>query len=101
MDTNASVQPHQSSNSRADLELLHGAVDIHVHHGPDLYPRIQDHLELARSAQAAGFRALRLKCHNFPTTQLAVMTQKEVDGIDVFGSIVCNLHVGGMNPIAV
>jgi hypothetical protein len=56
--------PGQSTPARAirpDLELLHGAVDIHVHHGPDLYPRIQDHLELARSAQAAGFRALCLK----------------------------------------
>jgi hypothetical protein len=86
---------------RPDLDLLHGAVDIHVHQGPDLYPRIQDHLELARSAQGAGFRALCLKCHNFPTTQLALTTQKEVPGIDVFGSLVCNLHVGGANPIAV
>lgn len=86
---------------RHDLELLYGGVDIHVHHGPDLYERIQDHNELARSARNAGMRAICLKCHNFPTAQLAVTTDKEVAGIDVFGSIVCNLHIGGVNPIAV
>ena len=101
MDKEDAARPQPAPVKRPDLELLHGAVDIHVHPGPDLYPRIQDHLELARSAQAAGFRALCLKCHNFPTAQLAVTTQKEVEGIDVFGSIVCNLHVGGVNPIAV
>jgi len=86
---------------RQDLELMYGGVDIHVHHGPDLYQRIQDHNELARSARNAGMRAICLKCHNFPSAQLAVTTDKEVTGIDVFGSIVCNLHIGGVNPIAV
>jgi len=86
---------------RHDLELLYGGVDIHVHQGPDLYPRIQDHNELARTARTAGLRAICLKCHNFPTAQMAISTGKEVSGIDVFGSIVCNLQVGGVNPIAV
>ena len=40
--------------TRLDLELLQGAVDIHIHHGPDLYPRIQDAFELAQDAKAAG-----------------------------------------------
>jgi hypothetical protein len=86
---------------RPDLELLYGAIDIHIHTGPDLYPRLQDSVELARTARGAGFRALSIKCHNFPTASLAILTQKEVPGIDVFGSLVCNLHVGGLNPIAV
>ena len=86
---------------RPDHELLHGAVDIHVHQAPDIYPRIEDHLELAQQARSAGIRALCLKCHNFPTVQIAETTRKTVEGIDVFGSIVCNLHVGGVNPIAV
>jgi hypothetical protein len=86
---------------RPDHELLHGAVDIHVHQAPDIYPRIEDHLELAQGAQRAGIRALCLKCHNFPTVQMAETTRKTIQGIDVFGSIVCNLHVGGVNPIAV
>lgn len=86
---------------RDDLELLHGGVDIHVHHGPDLYPRIEDQFETARSARRAGLRAICLKCHNFPTAQIAIATDKEITGIDVFGSLVCNLQVGGVNPIAV
>lgn len=86
---------------RLDHELLHGAVDIHVHQAPDIYPRIEDHLELAQGARSAGIRALCLKCHNFPTVQMAETTRKTVQGIDVFGSIVCNLHVGGVNPVAV
>ncbi len=86
---------------RRDLELLKGAIDIHVHSGPDLYPRIQDDFELARSAREAGLRALVIKSHNFPTAARALMVQREVPGIDVFGSISLNLHVGGLNPIAV
>ena len=46
---------------REDLELLRGGIDIHVHSGPDLYPRIQDHVELALSARTAGMRALVIK----------------------------------------
>ena len=86
---------------RKDLELLHGAVDIHVHNAPDIYPRIQDHIETAESARAAGFRAICLKSHNFPTVQLAAAANQRVPEIDVFGSLVCNHHVGGVNPVAV
>ena len=87
--------------SRLDVELLKGAIDIHIHHGPDLYPRIQNPLELARDAQAAGFRAVCLKTHNFPTVSLAILTRELCPGIDIFGSIACNYQVGGVNPIAV
>jgi Family of unknown function (DUF6282) len=86
---------------RRDLELLAGAVDIHIHHGPDLYPRIQDPIELAQDAKAAGMRAVCLKTHNFPTAPLALLARKIVPGIDIFGSIACNLEVGGVNPSAV
>ena len=87
--------------TRLDLELLQGAVDIHIHHGPDLYPRIQDAFELAQDAKAAGMRGVCLKTHNFPTAPMALLTRKHVPGIDIFGSITCNLEVGGVNPSAV
>ena len=86
---------------RLDLELLQGAVDIHIHHGPDLYPRIQDAFELAQDAKAAGMRGVCLKTHNFPTAPMALLARKHVPGIDIFGSITCNLEVGGVNPSAV
>src|SRR5262249_2698672 len=86
---------------RTDLELLKGAIDIHVHSAPDLYPRISDHFEVARAAREVGFRALVIKSHNFGTAARARMVQKEVPGIDVFGSLVLNLPVGGLNAVAV
>src|SRR5262249_10370202 len=88
-------------SSRRDLELLQGAVDIHIHHGPDLYPRIQDPIELAQDAKEAGMRAVCLKTHNFPTAPMALLARKVVPDIDIFGSIACNLEVGGVNPSAV
>lgn len=86
---------------RLDHELLKGAVDIHIHHAPDLYARIQDPIELATDARAAGMRAVCIKRHNFPTAGLAVMAQKAVPEVDVFGSMACNREVGGLNPFAV
>jgi hypothetical protein len=86
---------------RDDLELLKGAVDIHIHHAPDLYSRIQDPIELATEARAAGVRAICIKRHNFPTAGLATLTRKIVPDIDVFGSMACNREVGGLNPFAV
>jgi hypothetical protein len=94
------MQAH-SAEIRDDLELLRGAVDIHIHHAPDLYARIQDPIQLATEARAAGIRAICIKRHNFPTPGLAELTRKLVPGIDVFGSMACNRQVGGLNPIAV
>jgi hypothetical protein len=89
------------SVTRVDLELLRGAIDIHVHHGPDLYPRIQDAVELATDARNAGMRAICIKRHNFPTAGLAELVRKAVPGMEVFGSLACNFEVGGLNPRAV
>jgi hypothetical protein len=86
---------------REDWSLLQGAIDIHIHHAPDLYPRIQDPIELAQDARAAGMRAICIKRHNFPTAGLAELTKKLVPEVDVFGSLTCNHQVGGLNPLAV
>jgi hypothetical protein len=91
----------QFGRGRDDLELLRGAVDIHIHHAPDLYARIQDPIELATEARAAGVRGICIKRHNFPTPGLAEMARKIVPGVDIFGSMACNRQVGGLNPIAV
>lgn len=86
---------------RDDLALLGGAIDIHIHQAPDLYSRIQDPIELAQDARAAGMRAVCIKRHNFPTAGLAQMAQKIVPEVDIFGSLACNRQVGGLNPLAV
>jgi hypothetical protein len=99
--TITTLERPRSNPDRTDLELLNGAVDIHIHHAPDLYVRIQDPIELAEDAKAAGMRAICIKRHNFPTAGLAALTRKVVPDFDVFGSMACNRQVGGVNPLAV
>ncbi|MBU1277230.1 MAG: cytosolic protein [Proteobacteria bacterium] len=81
-------------------ELLQGACDIHIHSAPDLYPRIQNDVELARCAQEAGMRAILIKNH-FTETAARAQVASQVTGFQVFGGIVLNHSVGGINPHAV
>jgi hypothetical protein len=81
---------------------LQGAIDTHVHSSPDTVPRAQDDIELARSAAAAGMRAIVLKNHHFPTADRAALAMRYVPGITVLGGLVLNATAaGGLNPEAV
>lgn len=81
---------------------LVGAIDTHVHSAPDTVARAQDDLELARSAAAAGMRAIVLKNHHFPTADRAALAERHVPGIRVLGGLVLNATAaGGLNPEAV
>ena len=80
---------------------IKGAVDVHVHSEPDLFPRIADDVGVARHAASLGLRAISLKCHSERTTSRAYLAQQLVPGIQVVGGIVLNRAVGGINPAAV
>ena len=80
---------------------LKGVVDIHVHGDPDSMPRKIDVLEAARLGREEGMRALVLKNHYAPTAQLAYAVNRAVPGIEVYGAIVLNRSVGGVNAEAV
>lgn len=80
---------------------IKGAVDVHIHSEPDLFPRIADDVGVARHAASLGLRALSLKCHSERTTSRAYLTMQQVPGIQVVGGIVLNRAVGGINPAAV
>jgi len=80
---------------------MHGAVDVHLHSEPDLFPRLADDVGVARHAAAMGLRAISLKCHSERTTSRAYLTQQLVPGIQVVGGIVLNRAVGGINPAGV
>jgi Family of unknown function (DUF6282) len=80
---------------------MHGAIDVHVHSEPDLFPRIADDVGVCRHAAELGLRAIVLKCHSERTTSRAYLTQQLVPGIQVLGGIVLNRPVGGINPSAV
>ena len=85
---------------RLDLELLRGAIDIHVHSYPDLFKRFSTE-EIARNARDLGMRALVFKHHHLATLDRAYYVMQQVKGIDLFPSIVLNYAVGGINPFAV
>jgi hypothetical protein len=83
-------------------DLIHGAIDMHCHHGPDPHrKRSVDAEEAAREADAIGMRALVLKSHAYPTGPVAILMQKQVRQLRVFGGICCDFEVGGLNPAAV
>jgi hypothetical protein len=80
---------------------MRGAIDVHVHSAPDLFPRIADDAGVVRHAAALGLRAIVLKCHSERTVSRAYAAQQAVPGIEVYGGIVLNRAVGGINPAAV
>jgi hypothetical protein len=83
------------------LAQLQGVIDVHAHVDPETIPRSIDAMDLARLARKEGMRGLVLKNHYVPTAPIAFLVAREVPGIEVFGAIVLNNHVGGINPAAV
>ena len=79
---------------------LVGAIDFHVHSGPDSFTRSVTDFEIARIAKKRGMRALVLKNHFTTTADRAYLAQKAT-GMTCFGGIVLNRAVGGLNVEAV
>jgi len=78
-----------------------GVIDMHTHTHPDVFGRNIDDVDLARIAKARGMRGIVIKNHISETASRAALAMKEVPGIEVFGGIVLNRAVGGINPDAV
>jgi hypothetical protein len=80
---------------------LAGVIDLHVHTAPDVRPRSVSDLEAARQARDAGMRAILIKSHVTCTADRAQIAQAAVGGVRVYGGVVLNEQVGGLNPAAV
>jgi hypothetical protein len=78
-----------------------GVIDFHVHSHPDVFGRNMDDLDIAQLARAKGLRGIVLKNHVTTTADRAALVMKVVPGIEVWGGIVLNNAVGGINPNAV
>lgn len=78
-----------------------GVVDMHVHSHPDVFGRNMDDVDVANIAKARGMRGIVLKNHISETASRAALAMKAVPGIEIFGGIVLNKAVGGVNPDAV
>jgi len=85
----------------ADRAMMQGVIDMHLHTMPCLFDRPLDDFEAAEQARDAGYRALVLKSIYVPNADRVELVSKRVPGIRLFGSIVLNHTVGGLNPEAV
>ena len=86
---------------REDLELMQGAIDFHIHSAPSLFPRLVDDIEAAEGGRKMGLKAVVLKEHHGYTSDRMYFVRKLVSGIEVYGGVVLNNAVGGINPFAV
>ena len=81
--------------------VLDGVVDLHVHSDPDVDPRSLDDVQVATKYAEAGARAILLKNTYVATSDRAYIARTAVPDIEVFGGIVLNKQVGGMNAAAI
>lgn len=84
------------------FELIKGAIDTHIHIGPDPHRRRRvTAYEAALQAKEAGMRGIVLKSHDYITTPVTYIIRQLVPGIELFGGIALDIEVGGLNPAAV
>jgi len=78
-----------------------GAIDFHVHTAPDISARNLTDLDLARIGARYEMRAIVLKNHVTMTADRAAQINPMVPDIEVYGGVVLNKAVGGINADAV
>lgn len=87
---------------------LKGICDMHVHTNPDLRIRAYSDLQLADAAVRVGARAIVIKSHlGFTVNRAAIANEYvkrvygENTGFTMYGGVVMNKVIGGVNPEAV
>ena len=87
---------------------MKGICDMHVHTNPDLRLRAYNDFELAEAGVRVGARAIVIKSHLGFTVNRAAManefirrTYGEDTGFTMYGGVVMNKVIGGVNPEAV
>lgn len=78
-----------------------GVIDMHIHPDPDVFGRALSDTEMALVAKRKGLRGIVIKNHVVPTADRAALLMQQVPGIEVWGGVVLNNAVGGVNPAAV
>jgi len=79
---------------------LNGVTDIHIHTAPDIKPRFGSDIEIALNSKNELMQSIVLKSHSEPTSGRAKIAS-EITGFPVFGGVVLNQSVGGLNLDAV
>lgn len=81
--------------------ILAGAIDLHVHATFEGKARRQNMREVARDASQAAMRALVFKSKDVSTVDSANLVNTLVEGVEIFGGVVLDYGVGGLNRHAV
>lgn len=98
-DSSLPISPKAIAPGSPVDRLMRGAIDFHVHAGPDpFHERPLNALNLAWHAREMGMRATVLKCHSYGTAPLAQVVNQVVPDFLLVGSLVVNEGVGGLNP---
>lgn len=81
--------------------LLAGTYDLHMHTGPSIFPRRADDREALAEAVDAKMAGIGFKAHEGDTVARAKLLNDGTSACKVYGGIVLNHFVGGLNPAAV
>ena len=93
----------QGRSHQKTLDLLKGAIDIHVHAGPHLKssPRSVTPIQAAIQARDAGMRAIVFMDVFEMSNGTSQLVNEAVPDFQTFGGMNLNTVYGGMNPRAV
>lgn len=87
---------------------MKGVIDMHVHTNPDLRLRAYDDFELMEAGIRVGARAIVIKTHQGSTVERAYLCNEHnrivhggTNNFTMYGGLVLNKVVGGINPTAV
>jgi hypothetical protein len=88
-----------SARGRPYAHLLHGAIDSHVHCAPHINARTVTVFDAVREAAQAGLVGLGIMDVFANTSGLAALAMRELGhlGVDVFGGIILEPYVGGVD----
>jgi Family of unknown function (DUF6282) len=81
-------------------DWLVGAIDVHVHAAPSVFPRWGDGPAVADASRAAGMAGVVLKAHEGSTVEAAAALATTHAPLRMAGGVVLNRPVGGLNPAA-
>lgn len=82
-------------------EVLEGAFDLHVHTAPDCQERKQRADEFVQDLLRYRLGGALLKDHTTNTADRAQILRERYPQLGLFGAVVLNYPVGGLNPVAV
>jgi len=84
---------------RHGIDLLHGAIDIHVHACPHINARSTDVIDTVRDAAGAGMRAIGLMDNFANSSGYAALAMRELGhlGVEVFGGLIMEPAAGGIS----